>query len=70
MMSRTERGQYRFTVREGDRDRVFLVAEPAGAELKGLAAMLGFDLAPGTTIEQAHELAAAMNATIVAVTLW
>jgi hypothetical protein len=40
-----------------------------GTRLTGLAGLLGFDLLPGTTLEQAHEVAALMNAKISAVTI-
>jgi hypothetical protein len=67
-MARTERGQYRFTVKEGA-SGPFIAAELAGMRLTGLAGLLGFDLLPGTTLEQAHEVAALMNAKISAVTI-
>jgi hypothetical protein len=67
-MSATESGQYRFTVREGT-NAPFISAEPAGDALRGLTGLLSFDLAPGTTIEQAQEIAAFMNARISALAI-
>ncbi|HWZ38456.1 MAG TPA: hypothetical protein VNY08_09175 [Bradyrhizobium sp.] len=65
----TERGSYRFTVKETDRGTFFLAAEPAGNTLKGLNGLLGLHLEAGTTLEEAISLARLMNSKVVALTL-
>ena len=65
----TERGSYRFTVKETDRGTFFLAAEPAGNTLKGLNGLLGLHLEAGTTLEEAISLARLMNGKVVALTL-
>jgi hypothetical protein len=62
-------------VKETDKtenDRVFIAAEPAGAELTALTAISGhlhFDLAPGTTLDQAREIANYLNSNIASIAL-
>jgi hypothetical protein len=65
----TERGSYRFVVKETARGTFFLAAEPAGDELKGLYGLLGFELEEGTTIEDAMRIAELMNNRITSLTL-
>jgi hypothetical protein len=65
----TERGSYRFTVKETDRGTFFLAAEPAADTLKGLNGLLGLHLEAGTTLEEAISLARLMNSKVVALTL-
>jgi hypothetical protein len=62
----TVRGHYRFTVKERSDGSPWLAAEPAGDIIPGMGD-LGFDLDHGTTLEQAHALANAMNSRISAV---
>ena len=59
----TVRGHYRFTVKERSNGSPWLAAEPAGDIIPGMGD-LGFDLDHGTTLEQAHALANAMNSRI------
>jgi hypothetical protein len=64
----TERGHYRFTVKESAKG-FFLAAEPAGDTLQGLYGLLGFDLEEGTTLEEAMRIADLMNNRITSLTL-
>jgi hypothetical protein len=59
-------GHYRFTVKEWGDGKPWIAAEPAGDIIAGMED-LGFDLDHGTTLEQAHALANAMNSRISAV---
>ena len=70
-MATTERGQFKFTVKDGATADVFrLEAEPAGEILESLdGSSIGFDLRPGTTKEQAEDIAAHMNRRIAAISL-
>jgi len=68
-MAQTERGSYRFTVKETARGTFFLAAEPAGDTLEGLYGLLGFDLEEGTTLEDAMRIADLMNNKITSLTL-
>jgi hypothetical protein len=52
----TERGQYRFTVKETGHGTYFLAAEPAGDTLKGLYGLLGIHLAGGDNAGRSHAL--------------
>jgi hypothetical protein len=54
--SGTERGRYRFTVRERLDGTPWLACEPAEGPPQ-----IGFTFHPGTTLEQAHKVAKAMN---------
>jgi hypothetical protein len=65
----TERGSYRFTVKENARGTFFLAAEPAGDTLKGLYGLLGFNLEEDTTLEEATRIADFMNSNIRSLTL-
>ena len=61
--SRTERARFQFSAREyvvasGTR---YIKAEPTEGELAGLDGMLGFELLPGTTLDQAKEIADYLN---------
>jgi hypothetical protein len=60
-VAKTERGSYRFTVKETARGTFFLAAEPAGDTLKGLYGLLGFSLQEGTTLEEAERIADLMK---------
>lgn len=68
-MANTERGFYRFTVKETARGTFFLAAEPAGDALEGLYGLLGFQLEEGTTLEEAQLIAGQMNDRITSLTL-
>jgi hypothetical protein len=68
-MSETERGAYRFSVKETHRGTFFLAAEPAGDVLKGLYGLLGFHLQEGTTLQEALHLADQMNNKVTSLTL-
>ena len=63
----TERGEYRFTVKEYASGAPFIAAEPAGDTLS--IGQLGFDLTPGTSYDKAREIARYMNDHIEYVTL-
>jgi hypothetical protein len=65
---KTERGFYRFTVKEYATGAPFIAAEPAGAMLS-IEGQLGFDLKLETTYERAHEIAGWMNDHIGSITL-
>jgi hypothetical protein len=68
-MAETERGYYRFVVKETARRTFFLAAEPVGDTVKGLYGLLGFDLEEGTTFEEALRFADLMNNRITSLTL-
>ena len=58
----TNRGTYRFTVKEGHNGQPFLALEPAGASLPLLErGQLSMDLAAGTSLEDARVLANTLN---------
>jgi hypothetical protein len=66
----TERGHYRFTVKESARGHFWVAAEPAGDTIKSLDdCVLGFDLAPGASHGHAVAVADLLNRNIVAITL-
>jgi hypothetical protein len=66
----TERGQYRFTVKEGTTDTPFLAAEPAGEILESLkGGQIALVLQPGTTLEGAEGIAKYLNEHIAAITV-
>jgi len=54
----TQRGRYRFTIKEGEGDRFFIAAVPAGERIKKLGNdLLCFDLRPGASHEEARTMA-------------
>jgi hypothetical protein len=66
---RTERARFQFSAREyvvGSGMR-YIKAEPTEGELAGLDGMLGFDLLPGTTLDEAREIAEYLNDRIGAI---
>ena len=65
----TERGRYRFSVKETARGTFLLAAEPAGDTIEGLYGLLGFHLEEGTTLEEAMRIADLMNNRITSLTL-
>lgn len=67
---RTDRARFQFSAREyvvGSGMR-YIKAEPIEGELAGLDGMLGFELLPGTTLDQAREIAEYLNDRLVAIT--
>jgi hypothetical protein len=66
----TERGYYRFIVKEGARSHYWIAAEPAGVTIKSLDdCVLGFDLGPQATHGNAVRVADFLNQNILAITL-
>ena len=57
----TERGEFRFTVKEAADGRPWIAAEPAGKSLVTLPGLLAFELSPGTTYDDAKTVASFMN---------
>jgi hypothetical protein len=56
----TERAEFNFVVKQLVSGTPWIMAEQiSGPQI--LDRLLGFDLAPGTTLEQAHEIAAYMR---------
>jgi hypothetical protein len=69
-MARTERGQYRFTIKEGDDNRFFIAAEPAGETIEKIRGdLLVFDLQPGAMREEAQLVAEMLNRHIASISL-
>jgi hypothetical protein len=69
-MAKTERGQYRFTVKEDDDGRFFIAAEPAGDVIEKLEGdLLSFDLQPGAPQSEAQFVAESLNRHIAAISL-
>ncbi|WP_315729146.1 hypothetical protein [Bradyrhizobium sp. SZCCHNS2015] len=68
-MSKTERGYYRFTVKETGRGTFFLAAEPAGDTLQGLYGLLGIQLEENVSLEEAMRMADLLNNRMTALTL-
>lgn len=67
---RPDRARFQFSAREyvvGSGMR-YIKAEPTEGELAGLDGMLGFELLPGTTLDQAREIAEYLNDRLVAIT--
>jgi hypothetical protein len=69
-----QRGECRWTVKENANGTPFLFGEPTGVPLKiigptGEDLEVGFELAPGTTIDEAHSLARVMNSRITHIAL-
>jgi hypothetical protein len=61
--ARSEAGHYRYTVKERADGTPWLVAEPSEGRIAMLEgdAFIGFDLFPGTTLNQAYAIAEFMN---------
>ncbi|HEX9322902.1 MAG TPA: hypothetical protein VF913_12385 [Xanthobacteraceae bacterium] len=69
-MARTERGHYHFTVQEGDGDRFFIAAEPAGDVIEKIRGdLLAFDLQPSAMREEAQLVAEMLNRHIASISL-
>ncbi len=63
--STTERARDRFTVKEGVQGSVWIMLERLDADLSVLGnGFLGFDLAPGTSMERVEEIAEFLNRNI------
>jgi hypothetical protein len=61
-----QRGEYHWTVKDKEGDEVWIAGEPTGDPLKvigidGDDLGVGFELPPGTTFEEAREVAKFMN---------
>jgi hypothetical protein len=68
----TERGEYRFIVKEGAEGQPFIAAEPIGETIDAfdqLGAQLAFDLRAGISLEEAREIANKMDRSIRSVAL-
>ena len=65
----TARGEYRFTVRETPGGVRWIAAEPNGEGNPWLNSVLGFELQPETTREEAERLVRVLNAYVVAIGL-
>jgi hypothetical protein len=68
-MAETERGAYRFSVRETPFGTLMIRPTPIGDDIKGLYGLLGFHLAEGTTLDEGMRVADLMNNRITALTL-
>ena len=56
----TDRGEFTFVVKEGPEDQPFVAAEPT-SDMPNAPGLIGFDLAPGATLEQAQDIARFMR---------
>jgi len=70
-----QRGQYRYTVKETADGRPWIAGEPAGDTIKIVGAKgedlnIGFTLQPGTTYQQAQDVAKYLNKWIVDIVLF
>ena len=70
-MTERERGQYRFAAKEGAGAEFWIAAEPVGDDSIGSldGRILGFELWPQATMNEAKALADALNQNIWAITL-
>lgn len=67
-MAQTERSTYRFTVKEHGDGTPWIMLEPLHGDLSCLVSgFLGLDLAPGTDIRKAQEIAEFLNRHITTV---
>jgi hypothetical protein len=72
-MTKTQRGEYRFTIKDKEGDECWLFCEPTGVTLKnanGKDLQVGFGLAPGITRNEVESLAQAMNKAITHIVLF
>lgn len=61
-MARTERGQYRFTVKEGAEGHPMIALEPFGSAIEALGdAFLSLDLRDRVNLAEAQQIAKALN---------
>ena len=56
----THRGEFTFVVKEGSKDQPVIIAEPT-SDMPNASGLIGFDLALGTTLEQAQDIAKFMR---------
>jgi hypothetical protein len=64
-MARTTRAEHRFTVKENASGEPWLVSEVLKGEEPQGSGFVGLELTPGTTMQQAEDLAQTMNRLIV-----
>ena len=64
----TERGEFRFAVKEGADGRPWIAAEPAGTSLVSIPGQLGFALRPGSTYDDAKTVASLLNRHVAGIT--
>jgi hypothetical protein len=64
-MAKTTRAEHRFTVKENASGQPWRVSEVLKGEEPRGSGFVGFDLTPGTTMQQAGDLAQTMNRFIV-----
>ena len=57
----TERAKFTFVVKEYVSGTPWILAEQLSGEMPNLRGTIGFDLAPGTTLDQAKEIAEYMR---------
>jgi hypothetical protein len=68
-MTTTERGHFKFTVKEYASGEIFISLEPLGERLPSLGrGQLGFDLPVGTSMEKAEDIARYLNTNLANVT--
>jgi hypothetical protein len=65
----SERGEFRFTVKEYHDGTPWIAFEPAGSRLTSVKGLLGFDLEDGATFNDAKDIARYMNDHIGALSL-
>jgi hypothetical protein len=74
-MATTERGHYRFVVKEGAEGQTSIAAEPAGDTIRQFTisefggGLLCFDLQSGTDLQEAQEIAKKLNQWIPSISL-
>ena len=64
----TARAECTFVLKEAADGKLFIVAEPT-VNLSKLRGLLGFELADGITMNQAHELVKAMRSSIRSISI-
>lgn len=65
----TERAEVTFTVKESASGRPWIAIEPLSGDMRDLKGSLGFDLAGGTSLEAAREVASFLRHHIKSLTL-
>jgi hypothetical protein len=60
----TERAEFTFVAKESATGAPFVAAEPVSDMPKTIRAVIGFDLKAGTTLKEAHEIAAYLRSHI------
>jgi hypothetical protein len=64
----TERGDFKFTVKESSDGTPWIAAEPSEKLLAAIPGQLGFELKAGTSYEEAKSVAAFLNTHVAAIT--